>query len=828
MRPLAVGEVAQWPAPKLKVEIENGSGTYIDYSSFIPQQGAGSIGESINDQFATGSLALRRRNNAGASLSPLMGGSALNVDDLGAFSPAIDRGRGIRFSAAKNGTATYRELLAGRINRVDWSQDPIVLDVADQGAWLADTQIKVEGTEYGTMPVGTALEVVIQNIVDATPSGKGTPGLYTPVSPSFLITTWAQGRVKVLEAIRDIALQSTGWDVRFRYDASHVSRLTLLDPQRDRTSVDATITSYRAIRALALDIANIRNSGLTLYTDVDGDSHTITATDDTSIADFGERYFELPSSEAIDTEAEATALLGTVIHDLAGAPAELTLELDFFWPVQLYDRFTIPANGRHFDEDQEFAVSGYQHSFDGGHAITTMTLAERVIGAYDDWHTRILPVLPDGTRCILSNIQRTDTDTDSTISWTPGPDVAEVWAAYVVKDAPEQASDWPSVAALVFPLADGVRSLTVPRPTDQQITMVQLEPHRADLSVGIVKRLVITATPQVPTWEPDDLETATTGTQWLSFTERGIAIVAVDMQTQVGTNPISGVGPPTRGPGETSVVKGGTLGDFEYEFDVPLDPTRQSWIVVGYTLSNGTRIGIPPFAFDRDKLPAIVTLTVDGSRLRVSGDSDAKAIGVYSVARAWGYEVDGQFLDVDLTVEGNGPWDGQAGMTSGMTDTFLVRAFSEPIVLLPENRFQFDMAERRITVYNAIGDTGGAGAPEATLSSLTAYAPAADGSVTAQIAIKATSAPTDWTVQLFISEDGSTPDTDETANVSPALSAPPTSLTAYSWTSSWPSVPHDPTTRLVTMRARVDLLDDVGTVRDTRETSTSWYTGNAV
>ena len=826
MRPLAVGEVAQWPAPKLKVEIENGSGTYIDYSSFIPQQGAASLGESINDQFATGSIALRRQNNAGASLSPLMSGSPLNVDDLGAPSPAIDRGRGIRFSAAKNGTATYRELLTGRINRVDWSQDPIALTIADSGAWLADTQIKVEGVQYGT-PDGVPLETAIQNLIDATPSGKGTPGLYTPVSPGFMVTNKEQGRVKVLDAVRSFALETTGWDVRFRYDASHVSRLTLLDPQRDRTTVDATISSYRAIRTLDLDIADIRNSGLMLYTDADGAPHTITDADATSNADFGERYFELPSSDVIDTEAEATALLGTVIHDLAGAPAEIVIEMDFFWVVQLYDRYLIPANGRHFDEDQEFAVSGYQHSFDGGHAITTMTLAERVIGAYDDWHTRILPVLQDGSRCILSNIQRTDTDTESTVSWVPGPDVAEVWAAYKVKDAPEQESDWPSVAAIVSPLADGVRSITIPRPTDQQITMLQLEPHRADLSVGIVKRLVITATPQVPTWEPDDLETATTGTQWLSFTERGIAIVAVDMQTQVGTNPISGTGLPTRGPGDASLVKGGTLGPFEYEFDVELDPTRQSWIVVGYTLSNGTRIGIPPFAFDRNKLPSIVSLTLDGTRLRVSGDSDTKSLGVYSVSRGWGYEVDGQFLDVDLTVDGNGAWAGQAGMTSAMIDTFVVRAFSEPLILVPENRAPLDMDERRVTAYNGVGDPGGAGAPEATISALTAYAPSPDGSVTAQVSIKATSAPVGWTVVLYINEEGGTPEDDETANVSPSLSAPPTSLTAYSWTSSYPSLPHDPTTRLVSMRVRVDLLDALDAVRDTRETSTSWYTGNA-
>jgi hypothetical protein len=832
MRTLAVGEVAQWPAPKLKVEIENGSGTYIDYSAFIPVAGAASMGESVDTPVATGTIALRRRNNAGDSLSPLMGESALNVDDDDLFSPAIDLGRGIRISAAKNGTATYRELFVGRINRVDWSQDPISVGYADLGAWLMDAQIKVEGIEYGTTPVGTALEVVIQNIVDATPSGKGTPGLYTPVSPGFLVTAWAQGRVKVLEAIRDIALQSTGWDVRFRYDASHVSRLTLLDPQRDRTTVDATISSYRAIRALDLDIKDIRNSGLVPYTDADGIGHTIPDSDDASILKYGERYFELPSSESIDTEAEASALLAAVVHDLADALAELTVELDFFWPVQLYDRYTFPANGRHFDDDQTFAVSAYQHSFDGGHGITTLTLSGRVVGAYASWLPRVKARLPNDNRCILSNIQRTDTDTDSTISWTPGPDVAEVWAAYAVKDAPEQDGDWPAVAALVYPLADGVRSLTVPRPTDQQITMVQLEPHRADLSVGIVKRLVITATPQVPTWEPDDLETATTGTQWLSFTERGIAIVAVDMQTQVGTNPISAIGPPTRGPGDASTVKGVPLGAFEYEFDVPLDATRQSWIVVGYTLSNGTRIGMPPFGFDRDKLPNLLSIVQDPvtpTKLTITGDSDTKSIGIYSSYYSYGYEADGNVLEFDRARPGNLPTFANLGLASGFSDLLLIRAWAVPIVALTGNHvnalgsFSDLVDEKPLAMWNSVG-AGGSGAPDATWLQVFGYGPGGDGSQDITIYLEASSAPAGWSVVLAIDEDGGIPETDETANVSPTLSVPPVTLTAYTWTSSYARVPRDDTTRLITLRLRADLVDNVGQVRDTRSTTVGWYT----
>lgn len=408
---------------------------------------------------------------------------------------------------------------------------------------------------------------------------------------------------------------------------------------------------------------------------------------------------------------------------------------------------------------------------------------------------------------------------------------SEIWMGYQLASG-LSSPDWDPVAAGVVPLADSVLSFTVPAPVDGEVTLVQLEARGADLAATMIKRLVITAAPQLPSVELDDLETATTGTQWVRFTERGIAIVSVDVQVQVGTNPISAVGAVLRGPGAASTVKGGVLGSGEYEHDVPLDPTRQSWIVIGYTLANGTRIVLPPFGFDRDRLPNLISVVPDAvtpTRLRITADSDTKSIGIYSTTRSYGYEVDGAFLDVDVAGAGNLPGATNVGLAAGSTDTFLVRAFSEPIAALSAGHLNTPTADlhddKLVPVFN--GAPGDPGAPAASWLTVQAYAPAEDDSAVATIDLRASAAPAGWTVVLLISEEGEVPSVDETANVTPPLAAPPIVLTTYEWTSSHVRTPRTPTTRLVTMRVRAELRDGSGVVQDSRDTSASWYASDA-
>jgi hypothetical protein len=410
MRALLTGERAKATATGysrwLKLEVQNGSGTWKNVGDLlgVDYVVGGGWGEDRDQPVARASFRISRGTGT-KKLSPLVVGSLLNVDDGGFYSPLLEKGRAFRASSATipNGTvpitSDWREGIIGRIDTVAWESSPIVIECSDLGAWLQDTQIKIDGVQYGTSPVGTAYETVMQNLVNAAHSGKLTTAqetVYKTSTKSFAVTNWQPGRPKVLEGLRALALNTTADDVRFRYDASHVSRLTITDPQRDRTTIDATFgpTEYYAVKRIQTALADIRNSGKLPYTTDAGVAGSVTSpadlTTDPSILDYGERYFELPESDAIITEAQAQTLLDLAVHDLNDAPLDHEYELPMAWFVQLYDRYTFSANQVHYDEDQIGVVMRYAHDFDGlGKARTTIGVAGKVIGAYADWRRGI-------------------------------------------------------------------------------------------------------------------------------------------------------------------------------------------------------------------------------------------------------------------------------------------------------------------------------------------------------------------------------------------------------------------------------------------------------
>lgn len=286
---------------------------------------------------------------------------------------------------------------------------------------------------------------------------------------------------------------------------------------------------------------------------------------------------------------------------------------------------------------------------------------------------------PLTARASLYDVEQTQTDTTVVIRFKRGSAVTEVWGAYAVVTATGSTSyDFGTlVAPNVTPLPVGATSFAVPRPGDGQVTLVQLEPRLSDLVAGPVVRIPITATPQVPHVELDDTETATTGTQWWKVTERGIPVTAVEVQTQIGTEPGSAFGAPTRGPGAASAVRGGVLGLGEYEHDITLDPDRQSWIMPRLTLSNGAPpIVLGPFAFDRDKNPNILTASAVGPSVVLSGDSDGKSWRVSDTAGTWLVEANGHLLTVDVTQPGT---NAVPGFAPGAVVNLLVEYFSDVV-----------------------------------------------------------------------------------------------------------------------------------------------------
>jgi hypothetical protein len=386
-----------------KVEVADADGTYQDWSAYLM---SATWGEHIDQPVAQATIKLRRAAGT-SSLAPTMVGSPLNRNSLAAYAAALDVGRLVRISTATinpGDTPTYREMFSGRIDDIDWAADPIAITCSDLGAFLMDTQIEVERDYWstdGTMVLsalttgdhGTTLAVLVESVMGKlladTPNGITSPALYTPASPGWRINPYKQDKVKVLEAVRALG-QQIGWDVRYRYDASHASRLTFIDPSRSSTTVAATIapTEYKDVKKLAIALADVRNAGLVAYLDTGSVRHEVTASDTASIAKYGRRYMQLEPGQNIDTDTEATAYITAAVSDLSGAPAEQDVELLYFWPVQLFDRYTFTANGDHYDTDQTLAVTAYSHTFEHGEGTTTLTCAGRVIGSFADWLKR--------------------------------------------------------------------------------------------------------------------------------------------------------------------------------------------------------------------------------------------------------------------------------------------------------------------------------------------------------------------------------------------------------------------------------------------------------
>jgi hypothetical protein len=493
----------------VKLEVQNGSGTWIDVGAALGKAWIvnASGGETVDTPVAEATFTLVQQIGS-ASLSPLMAGSALNVDDAAAYSPLLNIGRLVRASTATMAhgaaldVAKYRQVFSGRIDAVEQTDAPravmaITIRCSDLGAWLMDTQIEVEGRQYGSaagVPIGT----VLQRIVDDNPDGSGIPvTLYDQSTNAFNVTDLAVGRVKVLEALRTTALDATGDDVRFRYDSAHVSRLTRINPDRSRATVDATFSanSY-VLRQLDLSIANIRNAGKLPYTDAAGAPQQVTATDAASILKYRRRYFELASTPNITTALEANTLLGTVINDLSVPPGEAAAEIPYCWFVQLYDRYTFSANNRQYDSDQTFAVLGYQWSIENGRGSTTLTLAARVVGAYNEWQRRI-STLPSVTPAIL-NFHFTETETTRTYTGTVVQGVDRVWVyeRLVTAGASDLfPADGEPPSYVVTPDTLGAIGVTVQKPAQGKQLGLMFEPRTVTGATGDVRKSIVEAVP---------------------------------------------------------------------------------------------------------------------------------------------------------------------------------------------------------------------------------------------------------------------------------------------------------------------------------------------
>lgn len=375
--------------------IQNGSGTMIDYTTYIESV---SPDEDIDRPVGGLEFALTMSQGSNQfvvrSLSPFRSDSVLNrLDDGVTYSPALDINRIVTFEVATTApgasivSGDWKLLFKGTIDIINFEQSPITVSCRDLGAPLVDRSIESEAP-YGTA-LGRAIELVKQDILDTT-LGAGVVPVNTPVSPGFNVVLYTQQKQSLSDA--EQALDTLiGWDSRYWWDsASSTYKYTFQAPPRTKTTPDYTFgpQGYISVRALNIDLTDIRNAVQVSYQDrATLKRVTVTRTDSTSITKYGRRWFLIQEADnsPIDTSAEATALADAALSDLKEPKGTLEIELPFFWPVQLWDLFRFSANGKHFNSDQDLAVSTYTHKFSKHEHRTVLRLRGKPAGAYGNW-----------------------------------------------------------------------------------------------------------------------------------------------------------------------------------------------------------------------------------------------------------------------------------------------------------------------------------------------------------------------------------------------------------------------------------------------------------
>lgn len=374
----------------LKVETTDADGTWQDLTALdgIDWVNEVSWSDSLDQAVMSGTVTLHRAVGT-ASLAPLMSASLLNRDAAAAYAPLLNPGHQVRISVAALAigmsplSSDWREVFLGRVDEVDSaaSADTVGLAIRDLGAELQNRIIETV-RPYGS-DTGVAVETVMQQILDDNDTGVT---LSVPVSPSWFVTAFEQAAgTNVFEALRALALQ-IGWDVRYRYDASHVFRLTLWQPDRTVALPLTTFSpdEYLAVHQVAVADADVRNVVSVRYP---GGAAPVERTDAVSILQFGRRFLGISEDTAsnIDTLAEAEALADAALADLASPPLAQQIENLFWWPVELGDYYEWQSNGVHYDDNQQAAVVAYDHRLSGGSGHTTFSVRGKPAGAYRRW-----------------------------------------------------------------------------------------------------------------------------------------------------------------------------------------------------------------------------------------------------------------------------------------------------------------------------------------------------------------------------------------------------------------------------------------------------------
>ena len=373
------------------VEVQNADGTWIELTD-DPVNGLdwliqGEVEEDVDRPVLQATLQLRRDREGTSSLSPTREDSPLNVDDVAAYAPLIDAGRGMRISTAVVGAgvatipADFQQIFLGTIDSFDAGKDPMKVVARDAiGAELATAFVEAR-TSFGSV-TGRAIELVMQDILDVYAPAVT---LLVPSVPGFNITPYTADGVSVHRALQTLAAK-IGYVVRVRWDDGVSDwRLVLEEPDRTQTVPDWTFAAsqYFDITRFAINRLPVRN-----YIELQKAGVVLAFAEDTaSQARFKRQYLRItePDDSPIDTAGEAQAMVDAALADLSDPDAHQDVDARLFWPIQVRDLVRFSANGVQYNVDQDLAVFGYRHVLTKGSGQTFLRVRGKPAGMYRYW-----------------------------------------------------------------------------------------------------------------------------------------------------------------------------------------------------------------------------------------------------------------------------------------------------------------------------------------------------------------------------------------------------------------------------------------------------------
>lgn len=383
---------------RAKIEIKDDSGAWQEWTDLDEQDLVRSVTwqDSIDQQMGSGEIVVSTKHYED-NLSPY---AATNR-----WSGYLDVWREVRCHiAVVPNDAHYTvesgdwiELFHARVDHYAIGNDgaSTTIPLRDAlGAELMDTFIHTQEIQGGG---SNDVEDVIQDLLDDWDPSSRT--LTVDSSTDFGVTEYNQTKQPLLQAIRVLAQDTIGWDVRPLY-RSGSWELVLYEPNRSPSSsdFDLDLEDIRDVRQFEATLEHVRNAIRVVYgneaveTDRSDPARDVvirtretspandlsgTPVAGSSIDKYGLRFMELveASSKLITAEVEAQNLADAAMSDLSQPVLTTVVHLGkIYWPAEVNDVVGLPADDIRTGSSQDLAVNRYVHTLSGSEMATTLTL----------------------------------------------------------------------------------------------------------------------------------------------------------------------------------------------------------------------------------------------------------------------------------------------------------------------------------------------------------------------------------------------------------------------------------------------------------------------